>query len=154
VKFVEYRRPVLISGIIAGVISSVPFIGWLNICCGLWLILGGVLGIHMVCSDTDRKINYGEGALIGLFIGLIAAVISTIIDSVFSVFEVNFWQNLADRVPQIEEWMDFILATETGVGAIIYDLLTNLLLFSAFGALGGIIGTAIYSRKKETEATA
>lgn len=150
-KYNEYRKPVIISGIIAGALSSVPFIGWLNICCCLWILSGAILGIYWVSSDIDRKLKYGEAALAGLFIGLIAAAVSTIIDSVLSVFEYNELQNLAERIPQIEQWMDFIMATETGVSAIIYDLLTSLLIFGAFGALGGIIGTAIYSKKKEAQ---
>jgi hypothetical protein len=149
-KSEEYIKPVLIAGIIAGVISSVPFIGWLNICCCLWILLAGIMAVYMVASGLDKKIDYGQGAFIGLLSGLVAAVVSTILDSILLTFGYNIIQHLADRFSEFEKIRDLIYTTELGFFSFIFDLLISIVFFAVFGALGGIIGTALYSKKKET----
>ncbi len=149
-KSEEYIRSVLIAGLIAGALSSVPFIGWLNICCCLWILLAGILAVYMVSSHLDKKIDYGQGAFIGLLSGLVAAVVSTILDSILLAFGYNIIQHLAYRFSELEKLKDLVYATELGYINFILDLLISIVFFGAFGAIGGIIGTAIYSKKKET----
>ena len=148
-KSEEYIRSVLIAGLIAGALSSVPFIGWLNICCCLWILLAGILAVYMTISGSDSELNYGQGAFIGLLSGLVAAVISSILDSILTSFGYNIIQILADRLPEFVALRDLIYDAELGLINFIFDLLISIVFFGAFGAIGGIIGTAIYSKKKE-----
>jgi hypothetical protein len=153
VKTEEFGKPVLISGLIAGLLSSIPFVNFLNIICCLWILVGGVIAIYMLSSSAGRKIEYGEGALIGLLSGLVAAVVATIINSIFTLIGFNMgvvmMQRLAHRFPQFEQFKDFAIIPRFGAGFVIMTLLSSLLFYGAFGALGGVIGTAIYGKKKE-----
>jgi len=157
-KSEEYMRPVLISGIIAGVLSAIPFVNLLNVICCLWILVGGVIGVYMVSKATDRRIEYGEGALIGLFCGLVAAVVFVILNTIFTAIGLNMGmvmlQRLAERFPEFEQFRDIDTAARLGAGVIILSLFTSLLFYGAFGALGGVIGTAIYGKKKETSTAA
>jgi hypothetical protein len=147
-KSEEYIRSVLIAGLIAGALSSVPFIGWLNICCCLWILLAGILAVYMVSSNLDKKIDYGQGAFIGLLSGLVAAVVSAILDSILAALGYDIIQHLAYRFSEFEKLRNLIYDAELGLINFIFDLCISIVFFGAFGALGGIIGTAIYSKKK------
>lgn len=153
-KAEEYKKVVLIAGLIAGVLSATPIIDICNIICCLWIVLGGLIGVYVVGKDIDRKIEYGEGAFIGLLIGLAAAVVSTIIDTIFSFLGLELipeW--LIEEVPQLAQFMEFEKAA--GMGLMLFiGLIISLVVFGAFGALGGVIGTAIYGKKRETKEAA
>jgi len=158
VKTEEYTRPVLIAGAIAGVLSAVPLVNLLNIICCLWILVGGVIGVYILKSDSGRKIEYGEGALIGLLSGLVAAVVSTVLNTLLALAGLNIgmmmMQRMINRFPEFEQFRDMMSAARVGVFSIITGLLFSLVIFGAFGALGGVIGTAIYGKKKETGAVA
>jgi len=158
VKTEEFGKPVLISGLIAGILSSIPFVNFLNIICCLWILVGGVIAVYMLSSSAGRKIEYGEGALIGLLSGLVAAVICTVVNSIFALIGFNMgilmMQRLAHRFPQFEQFKHFAVLPRFGVSFVIMTLLSSLLFYGAFGALGGVIGTAIYGKKKEVEKAA
>lgn len=152
-KTEEFGRPVLISGLIAGILSSIPVVNFLNVICCLWILVGGVIAVYMLTSSAGRKIEYGEGALIGLLSGLVAAVICTVVNSILTLIGFNMgmvmMQRLAHRFPQFEQFKDFAVLPRFGVSFVIITLLSSLLFYGAFGALGGVIGTAIYGKKKE-----
>jgi len=153
VKVEEYKKAVLIAGLIAGVLSATPIVDICNIFCCLWIVLGGLIGVYVISKDVDRKIEYGEGAFIGLLIGLVAAVVSTIVDTVFTIFGLELipeW--LLEEVPQLAQLKE--LEAGMGLGVLLFiGLVVSLVTFGAFGALGGIIGTAIYGKKKDTSET-
>lgn len=157
-KTEEFGRPVLISGLIAGILSSIPVVNFLNIICCLWILVGGVIAVYMLSSSAGRKIEYGEGALIGLLSGLVAAVICTVVNSILTIVGFNMgilmMQRLAHRFPQFEQFKDFAVMPSFGAGFVLLTLLSSLLFYGAFGALGGVIGTAIYGKKKEAEKAA
>jgi hypothetical protein len=158
VKTEEFARPVLISGLIAGLLSSIPVVNFLNVICCLWILVGGVIAVYMLSSSAGRKIEYGEGALIGLLSGLVAAVIYTVFKSILNIIgfnpEILMMQRLAHRFTQFEQFKNFAVMPHFGAAFVLLTLLTSLLFYGAFGALGGVIGTALYGKKKEAEKAA
>ena len=147
-----YARPAIISGIIAGLLSTVPFINLVNLLCCLLVIIGGVIGVYLLSTKVDRKITYGDGAIVGFFSGLVAAVISTIIHAIFLVIGLNIamivLERLWDIIPDFEYYGDIAAAAKLGAGFVVLCLLSSILLFAFFGAVGGIIGTAMFAKKK------
>ena len=99
-----YGKPVLIAGIIAGILSATPLLNLLNIVCCLWVVVGGVIGVYLVCRDTEQKVNYGEGAFVGLLSGFVAAVISTALFTVYMLLGFNIAQYMPERIPQFEKF--------------------------------------------------
>ena len=156
-KTEEYAKPILISGLIAGLLSSIPIISALNCLFCFWILVGGVIGVYMVTTRANRKVDYGEGAIIGLLSGLVAAVVCTFVTSILTFYGFNIgmvmMERLADRIPEFEQFRDIAPAQEFGLFFVITTLLSSLFAYGLFGALGGVIGTAMYGKKKEPTQT-
>ena len=75
-------KPMIIGGVIGGVLSSIPGISCLN-CCGLLYIASGAIAIYLIQKEV-KSINLEDGALVGAgsgaIAGLVAGILGTIID--------------------------------------------------------------------------
>src|ERR1700730_8806440 len=69
-------KPALIGGLVAGVLSVIPFV---SICVCLWAIGGGVLGGCLFIKDSATPVSVGSGATIGALAGVVAGVIRIVI---------------------------------------------------------------------------
>jgi len=67
----HYLKAFLTAGLVIGILSAMPLIGAGNCCCCLWVVMGGALAGYLLCSSSDKPVRPGEGALVGLFAGLI-----------------------------------------------------------------------------------
>ncbi len=72
-------KPALIGGVLLGLLSVIPFVNALNICCCLWAILGGMLASYLYVKNSPTPATPGDGAFVGALAGIIGAVISLII---------------------------------------------------------------------------
>src|SRR5688500_2242827 len=72
-------KPALIGGVLLGLLSVIPFVNALNICCCLWAILGGMLASYLSVKNSPTPATPGDGAIIGALAGVIGAVISIIL---------------------------------------------------------------------------
>ena len=146
----SYFKPALVGGCIAGFLSVIPIV---ELACCLWAIVGGVVAVYILTTSAAHPITYGEGAIVGILAGLVGAVISGVIDFLFSIIGLGagmvFLERLADRIPQFEEYIG--MAT-IGMGIMIVGFFLSIIIFAIFGTLGGVIGTAIFA-KKENEPT-
>ena len=70
----DWKKPALIGGLIAGIFAAVPGISLLNACCCGWSLIGGAVAAKMVIGTSQRPVKSGEGAQIGLMAGLVCAV--------------------------------------------------------------------------------
>jgi hypothetical protein len=151
VKTEGYAKSVLIAGGIAGVLSATPLLNLLNIICCLWILLGGAMAVYLVRSDTERKINYGDGAYIGLLTGFFAAFVSSSLFTIFLLLGLNVAKYIPERIPELEQFGDIFTATKVGLNAMLLWFIFSVIIGGVFGALGGIIGTALFAKKKEVE---
>jgi hypothetical protein len=149
VKNEGYGKSVLIAGSIAGVLSATPLLFLLNIFCCLWILLGGAMAVYLVRSDTETKINYGDGAYIGLLTGFFAAFISSALFTIFFLLGLNIMKYMPERIPELGQFEDIIDLTKVGLNAMLLWLIFSVITGGVFGALGGIICTAIFVKKKE-----
>ncbi|MDH4197957.1 MAG: hypothetical protein OEW05_11145, partial [Candidatus Aminicenantes bacterium] len=67
--------PALIGGVVAGVLSGIPF---LNCLCCLWIIGGAMLAAHLLARESPVSLTAGDGAVVGVLTGIFAAVADTI----------------------------------------------------------------------------
>ena len=58
-------QPALIGGVVNGVLSGLPVINIGNICCCLWVIVGGAVAAYMLQQKREVPINAGDGAAVG-----------------------------------------------------------------------------------------
>ena len=51
----------------------------------------------------------------------------------------------------MEQFGDIVVDTKLGLNAMLLWLIFSVIIGGVFGAMGGIIGTALFSKKKEVE---
>jgi hypothetical protein len=156
-------KATLIGGGLAGLMSSIPVVQWLNcVCCAL-VIGGGFLAAFIYakdCRSLGVGFRPGEGALVGLvsalFFAIVVSLIGMLIRLVFpmdpadvmSQMEPMFEQfgmqgDQADRAVRVAEFF------MSWFGAIVLFFIF-LLVGAIFSTLGGLIGGAAF--KVETAA--
>jgi hypothetical protein len=147
-------KPALLGGIVLGLLSVIPFVSALNLCCCLWAILGGMLASYLYVKNSPTKVNAGDGALLGALAGVIGAAISIIvgipINYAMGPTMRNLLLTLAERMdPQQADLMrrQLEMSGESIAGLIVNAIILAVLLL-IFSVIGGVIGVAIFEKRK------
>ena len=147
-------KPALIGGVLLGLLSVIPFVNALNVCCCLWAILGGMLASYLYVKNSPVPASAGDGAIVGALAGIIGAVISIIlgipINYAMGPTMRNMMLGLLENVDRQQAEMmrrQFELAGESIAGLIVNALILAVLLFF-FSVIGGLIGAAIFEKRK------
>ena len=143
--------PALIGGTVAGVLSGLPYIQCL--CC-LWIIGGAMFSAYLLSKESAVTLTIGDGAIVGILSGIIAAIVDYIVSIPFQAMNAEFIRNVFEKVAkQMEEvppsWESWLQqgSMETSLAMTMLGLLISMFIFAAFGALGGIIGVSIFKKK-------
>lgn len=150
----DYFLPALIGGVMAGVISAIPF---LNCLCCLWVIAGAVLSTYLLIEKTPFHLKTGDGLLVGVLSGVFGGVINAIIEIPFSPLYFNvtkrFLMSMSRFMEELPpEWENLLQMKYQGLSPsfFIFDLLLSCLLFAFFGAIGGLIGYSLFGGRTAT----
>ena len=146
-------KPAIIGGVVLGILSVIPFVNWVNICCCLWAILGGALASYLYIKNSPVTATPGDGAILGVLAGLVGAVITVVIGiplsilmgSVMTGMMVSLVENIDPS--QVETMRTQIEAGQTVVGAIVNGIIMAVLLV-IFSTLGGLIAIPIFEKRK------
>ena len=139
----------LIAGVVMGVLGGLPLISVLNCVLCMWVWLSAILAVMLYRNfeGSKPKVTPSQGALLGLVSGLIGAVIVWII----SLFTRNAAMSYIAQI---------LSATGTNIpdsflrtGFSIFSLFTDAVLYAIFGAIGGLIGAAIFKGPASAPAT-
>lgn len=144
--------PALIGGGIAGLFSAIPF---LNCLCCLWIIAGAMLAAYLLAKDYPHSLSPGDGAIVGLLTGIIAAIIDALISLPLQAVNAQIVHRFMERIAEFTEemppgWENLM---ERGFGPasaamFLLSLLISAIIFASLGALGGILGAALFGKKK------
>ncbi len=151
----------LLAGIIFGVLSSIPFVNFVNLCCCLWIVAGGAVAARTLINRSPVfPVTSGEGALVGLLSGVISSLVYLVVGIPLSLLlkgsNVALTQKLAELVndPNFRSQMEQMIrqnesqsAAEQLAGGLIFWLICSVLAIG-FGALGGVIGVAMFEKRK------
>jgi hypothetical protein len=147
-------KPALIGGVLLGLLSVIPFVNSLNACCCLWAILGGMLASYLFVKNSPTPATPGDGAMIGALAGVIGAAISLILGIPISY---AMGPTMRNMLLGIVENMDrqqaelirrqLEMSGDSIVPVIVNALILAVLLF-VFSVIGGLIGTAIFEKRK------
>jgi hypothetical protein len=147
-------KPALIGGVLLGLLSVIPFVNSLNVCCCLWAILGGMLASYLYVKNSPTPATPGDGAMIGALAGVIGAVISLILGIPISYAMGPTMRNLLlgivenlDR-QQAELMRRQLEASGDSIVPVIINALILAVLLFVFSVIGGLIGTAIFEKRK------
>jgi hypothetical protein len=141
----------LIGGAGAGVLSGIPIVSCL--CC-LWIIGGAMLAAYLLAKDSPVVLTAGDGAIVGVFTGIVAVVVQAIISFLFRPVNREFFRRMMERFAEYAEEMppgfeSFFEdgSTQTSVPLFLIGILVSAIVFAALGALGGIIGISLFGKK-------
>lgn len=147
-------KPAVIGGVVLGLLSAIPFVNIVNVCCCLWAILGGMLASHLYVKNSSTPATAGDGAIVGAIAGAVGAVISLIIGIPLSIVSGAAMRgllvSLMERVdPRQAEMVARQLEAsgESIAGAIVNGLIMAVLLF-IFAVIGGLIGIPLFEKRK------
>ena len=143
-------QPAVIGGLFIGVLSTLPFVNIVNICCCLWVVLGGAPAAHLLQQDSTEPITAADGTLIGLMAGGVGALVGTLlsipIDLYFGPIMRDWVLRYAEGQELPPEFLE-MLNQQASAAGIVLKLIWNLFAYVIFGMLGGVLGVALFRRK-------
>jgi len=141
-----------------GVLSSIPIIQAGNCLCCAWVLLGGGLAAVMLTRQRPSGITYGDGAFVGVLSGLFGAVAGTMLQMSFRAIASRLFESQQQQFEQllnqlgaegpIRDWVLRVASGEISAATLIFTFFTNLLAYSLFAMIGGILTVAILEKRK------
>ena len=147
-------KPALIGGVVLGLLSVIPFVSAVNVCCCLWAILGGMLATYLYVKNSPIPATPADGAILGAIAGVVGAVISIILGIPVSLAMGPTMRNLivgmVERInPQQAEMMRQQFETAgSSIGPVIINALILAVLLFVFSVIGGLLGVPIFEKRK------
>jgi len=122
----------------------------------LWIWTGGIFAVYLYrrFDNTIGPTPLSRGLLVGLVSGLVAAILGTILAVILGPIS---WQFINQIITALQgTGVDMGQLTDLfrpGAGFSAFELFSNLVLYSIFGLVGGILGTLIFKGNQQTPAT-
>jgi len=136
-------KPALLGGLIVGILSGVlSIIPIANYCCCLWSIGGGVLAAFIYIKGSSVPVKIGDGALVGGLAGVVGGILYLIINVPLTLLI-----GMAALGAQLRQ-TGLNIPVPPFVLVIISSVITAVIL-AVLAALGGIIGVAIFEKRKD-----
>lgn len=154
-------QPALVGGLVIGLLWSVPFLSLINFCCCLGVLAGGsVAALMLIKRSPVLPVSNGDGAVVGLLAGVVGAgvhlVLGVPISIIFNQAGLGVVKSLFDQMndPQIRAAMDEALKAQENQGlaerlvAALLGWLVVSVISIGFSTLGGLIGVAMFEKRK------
>lgn len=147
-------KAAVIGGVVLGLLSAIPFVNFVNLCCCLWAILGGVLASYLYIKNSATPANAGDGAMLGAMAGGIGAVVYLIVGIPLAIVAgeamramlISLMENVdPSQADLIRRQM---AASGTDISAVIFQSLISAVLLFVFAVVGGLIGVPIFEKRK------
>jgi len=157
----DWKQPALIGGLIVGIASAVPGISVINCCfCG-WALIGGAVASKMLISDAPRPVRSSDGAMLGLYAGLIGAIVFFLIavPIIMSGFATKLSASLMESIagnfsnPELQAAMTEAVAEMSEQGPLerlrssIVVLIFQAILQTGFTVLGSLLGVSLFEKR-------
>ena len=150
-------QPVLLGGLVLGLGSVIPGVSYGNLCCCGWAIVGGALAAYLLIRRSPVfPIRSGDGAAAGAVAGVVGSLINLVVGVPLSLLQ---WSNVVSQVEQRAETASDAASREAvkQVASVMqsHPVLIALGIWLVFAivavgaaALGGVIGVAIFEKRK------
>jgi hypothetical protein len=147
-------KPAVIGGVFIGLLSAIPLVNWVNVCCCAWAILGGILASYLYVKNSATPANAGDGALVGAIAGGIGAVISLVIGIPLAIVSGGAMREMMlNLMASIDPSQADLLRRqmemqgESIAGQIVFGVIGAVLLV-VFAIIGGLIGIPLFEKRK------
>jgi hypothetical protein len=151
-------QPALLGGIAIGVLSALPIVNVVNLCCCAWVVFGGALAAYLMQQNQPAPVSAGDGAIVGLMAGAIGAFVFSVLAIPIGLALGPFQAQLLERMIEsardmppelrgmIEQMRDSIGGGAVlGIGFFI-SLIIYLCMYSVFGLVGGLVGAVMFRK--------
>lgn len=136
----------LIGGVVIAALSNIPIISIGNCLLCMWVWVGGIFAAWLY-KRFQGSLTPGQGAGVGALAGVIAGLIGLLI-SLLGFAGTQAALSAASQYLDPEMTGGYDLAALAGPVAFVGGLI-NIVLFTFFGTLGGLIGGSIFKSKPE-----
>ncbi len=146
-------KGLLVGGVLGGILTIIPFVNLGNCLCCLWIVLGGFLASAIHVKGSETAVSKGDGAITGLLAGVPMLIVYIVIGIPIAVLTGPLIMGIMSQViddPSFQSQLGQMMGQSivqniisAVVGAFMYAFL-----FAGFGALGGLIGTAIFEHRE------
>ncbi len=128
----------------------------------LFGLVGGVIATRHYAKTFDITFTIGQGALIGLLTGAVAAIFATVISQLWMMIDPalmeNFYENMIYSMEQIGmpqaqlndaiDNMEQTRAQQQSLGGIALGVLINAIVLGIVNAITGMIGAKIFASEE------
>ena len=143
-------QPVLLGGLLTGVLSVLPIISIANCCC-VWVVGGGMVTAYLIQHGRSEPIQLSEGALGGFLSGVVGAAfyaaLSVPIQFLIMPLQRDAVEGLlasvADVPLEVRELLEALSSSGSFVTVFI-GFVVMLLVGMIFSTLGGLLGALIF----------
>lgn len=147
-------HPPLLGGLFIGILSLLPFVSAANLCCCLWVVLGGVLTVYLQQQASPVPVESGEAAMSGLMAGAVGGVIY-ILGMTFLLSSADVGaaiesglRGAIEQNPQIPaETLARLEGLLTGRNLLVLIGVVTLPMYAIFSMLGSLLGLTIFRKK-------
>ena len=147
-------QPALVGGLVAGLLSVIPVI---SIGCCIWGLIGGAVAAYMLVKRSPVfRVTNGDGAVVGMYAGAVGSLIMMAINIPVMLAR---WDQVVEAIkqqaanqndPSAQESINSFVAflqNNSVAGAFLFWLIFAVVVI-AMATLGGIIGVAIFEKRK------
>ena len=156
------KQPVIVGGLVVGILSILPIISFGNCCFCLWALLGGVLTVKLAIDRTAQPFSTSEAAKLASLAGALGAAIYLLgviilnFSALPGLLTLKLVQSLADlsnnaelqaTLQRMAEEVRRQTLAQRLIGAIPLAIIQALFL-AGFTVLGGLLGVAIFEKRR------
>lgn len=131
-------KPALLGGLIVGVLSALPFIGF---CRCLWALGGGLVAGMLYIKGSQTPVALGDGAIVGALSGVVGAIIYLILG-----LPIALLQGAADLEQQLSR--SGLHLPFTGTVLLIVGSVVAAVVLLVIATFGGLLAVPIFEKRK------
>jgi hypothetical protein len=146
-------QPALLGGLFIGVLSALPVVNTANVCCCLWVIVGGGLTTYLLQQARPNPVEASEAALFGLMAGLLGGILymaatALLLSGAMGAQLFEQFREAIDNNPQMPaEVRDRVASMMGGSAFVLIVALVTIPTYAVFSLVGALIGLAIFKKK-------
>jgi hypothetical protein len=146
-----------------GVLSALPLVNALNLCCCLWVVSGGLVAAYLLQQNQPMPISPGDGALVGLLSGILGALIMFLLSIPIGMIVAPMERAMVQRAldmsgampPELRQFLETYGEPRQEIGVIgrmifrVIGLFFFLAVGAVFSTLGGLLGAALFRKPSD-----
>lgn len=131
-------KPALLGGLVVGLLSAIPFI---NYCCCIWAIGGGLLAGFLYIKNSPMPVPTGDGAIVGALAGVVGGLLYLVVG-----LPIALLFGAAEMEAQFRR--SGIQMPFSGTLLLVFGALFGAVCLLVLATLGGLLSIPIFEKRK------